>query len=122
MSTQELNEAIEKYVRPDSFPVGIMILRDGEPMPAGTERPSRDMGVKITICQAVAFARHSGWTIVMGGDDLSCPIAQVAFGYEDMPKFTAQERGMYMAFPLGRAPVVPDVLVVSGLLAFSPRP
>ncbi|MCL6453924.1 MAG: DUF169 domain-containing protein [Alicyclobacillus sp.] len=140
MDAKELASAIEQHVRPDTFPVGIRIVREEGELPARYKRPSRDFGERITICQAVGYARRYGWTIAMNGADLSCPIAQVAFGYQpaldyytegnlvcgmytgdpesarrteaDVPRLTAAESGYYVAFPLERAPFNPDVVVV----------
>lgn len=142
MNAEELQRAIQTYVRPDSFPVGIKIVRDGTSLPSKAKRPMQDLGIRITICQAVGFARHHGWTVAMGGEDLSCPIAKVAFGYEpdhpyysegnlvcgmytdspeaavkteqDVPKLAPGESGTYVAFPLDKAPFQPDVVVVYG--------
>jgi uncharacterized protein (DUF169 family) len=142
MNVQQLNEAIETYVRPGTFPVGIKIVKDPAALPAKAKRPKQDFGIEITICQAVGFSRRYGWTIAMNGEDLSCPIAQVAFGYEpeipfysegnlvcgmytetmeagaiseqDVPKLSQEESGYYVSFPLERAPFAPDVVVVYG--------
>lgn len=140
MNPQQLNEAIQMYIRPDTFPVGIKIVKNEKQLPIKGKRPKTDLGITITICQAVGFSRRYGWTIAMNGEDLSCPIAQVAFGYEeelpyysegnlvcgmytdnmdaavkteqDVPKLSAEESGYYVAFPLERAPFDPDVVVV----------
>lgn len=140
LDAKALDQAIQKHIRPDTFPVGIKIVRDAAQLPAKYKRPGRDFGERITICQAVAYARRYGWTVAMNGEDLSCPIAQVAFGYKpaldyytdgnlvcgmytedfasakkteaDVPKLTAAESGYYVAFPLERAPFNPDVVVV----------
>ena len=138
----ELNEAIQTYVRTETFPVGISIIREEAALPTKAKRPQQDLGYPITICQAVGFSRRYGWSIAMNGADLSCPIAQVAFGYEeqpafyteghlacgmytdsletgakseaDVPKFSAEESGYYVSYPLERAQVEPDVVVIYG--------
>ncbi|MCF8568458.1 DUF169 domain-containing protein [Alicyclobacillus tolerans] len=142
MDPMELNEAIGRYVRPDTFPVGVKIVRNHSELPDKCKHPKADLGVEITICQAVGFSRRYGWTIAMHGEDLSCPIAKVAFGYEpalpyytdgnlvcgmytgdfetavrteeDVPKLAPEDSGYYVSFPLDRAPFDPDVVVVYG--------
>ncbi|MGE7271280.1 DUF169 domain-containing protein [Brevibacillus panacihumi] len=142
MNVKELNQAIQTYVRTDSFPVGIKIVKAENDLPERTKRPMRDFGYQITICQAVGFSRRYGWSIAMNGSDLSCPIAQVAFGYEpqlpfytegnlacgmytdslaagavseqDVPKLSAEESGYYVSYPLDRATDEPDVVVIYG--------
>lgn len=142
MNVKDLNHAIQTYVRTDTFPVGIKIVKAEADLPEKTKRPMRDLGYPITICQAVSFSRRYGWSIAMNGSDLSCPIAQVAFGYEpvlpfyseghlacgmytdtleagqlseqDVPKFSQEESGYYVSYPLERALVDPDVVVIYG--------
>lgn len=142
MNAKELNQAIQSYVRTETFPVGVNIIKDEAALPVKAKRPQRDLGYQITICQAVSFSRRYGWSIAMNGADLSCPIAQVVFGYEeqpafytegnlacgmytdtleagvkselDVPKFSAEESGFYVSTPLERAEMDPDVVVIYG--------
>jgi len=142
MNAKELNQAIQSYVRTETFPVGVKIIKDEAALPVKAKRPQRDLGYQITICQAVSFSRRYGWSIAMNGADLSCPIAQVVFGYEeepafytegnlacgmytdtleagvkselDVPKFSAEESGYYVSTPLERAEMDPDVVVIYG--------
>jgi uncharacterized protein (DUF169 family) len=134
---QLLNKEIEKHVRPDTFPLGIRVLRPGEGIPAKAKRPARDLHVQLSICQAITMSRRYGWEIAMGGEDLSCPIAKAAFHFEEpldfytegnlahgmyaetlacaqlteaeVPKFTKKESGTIVVSPLSRASFEPDV-------------
>jgi uncharacterized protein (DUF169 family) len=142
MHPKDLYHAIQTYVRTDTFPVGIKLVKAESDLPEKAKRPMRDLGYSITICQAVGFSRRYGWSIAMNGSDLSCPIAQVAFGYEpqlpfytegnlacgmytdtleagqlseqDVPKLSQEESGYYVSYPLERATVEPDVVVIYG--------
>jgi uncharacterized protein (DUF169 family) len=82
MDAATLNAHLEKHLRVGTFPVGIRSLRPAEPVPKKAKRPVKDMGIKVAICQAVGFARRYGWTLALSGDDVSCPIAKAAFGFE----------------------------------------
>lgn len=98
MTAGELGELIERYVRPETFPLGLRVLAPGEDVPERARRPKADLGVQVSICQGVSMARRYGWTIAMAGEDLSCPIASVAFGFRAAPPFYAAGRlaeGMY---------------------------
>jgi len=75
-------QAMEKHIRPDTFPVAIRMMRKGEDLPPRTKRPLKDMDVRVAICQAIGMARRQGWAIAVGTEDLSCPLAQVAFGFQ----------------------------------------
>jgi uncharacterized protein (DUF169 family) len=135
-----LNDAIEKYVRPQTFPVGIRMLRPGEALPPKVRRPAADLGIKVAICQSFAIARRYGWALAIGRDDLSCPLAKTAFGFEavlpyyaegnlacgmyvetgeagarteaEVPKFALGEYERLVVAPLGRAAFDPQVVLV----------
>ncbi|WP_242343417.1 DUF169 domain-containing protein [Anaeromyxobacter terrae] len=91
MDAPTLAKHLEKHLRVATFPVGIRPLAPGEPMPAKARRPSKDLGAQVAICQCVALARRYGWTIAFSGEDLACPIAKAAFGFED--RIPYYERG-----------------------------
>jgi uncharacterized protein (DUF169 family) len=82
LSLEQATQAIERYLRPDTFPLAIAVIQDPSAIPEKARRPKRDMGVSLSVCQGVSIARRYGWTLAMDAADLSCPIAQVAFGYE----------------------------------------
>jgi len=97
-----VNEEIEKFVRPQTFPLGIRMAKPGEPLPEKVRRPAQDMGIKVAICQTFSIARRYGWALAVGRDDLSCPLAKTAFGFEQVLPYYAEGNlacGMYTATP-----------------------
>ncbi|MBI3798711.1 MAG: hypothetical protein HY268_17315, partial [Deltaproteobacteria bacterium] len=50
MDPKAIAEMIETYVRPATFPVGIKMLKPGEPLPAKTRTPA-DLGSRFATCQ-----------------------------------------------------------------------
>ncbi len=137
-----LEKAIQKYVRPDTFPLAIRIMKQGEDIPERVKRPKQDLQTTFIICQGITMSRRYGWALAMGGEDLSCPIAKIAFGFEEelayysqgnltdgmytktcelgqkteaaVPKFTKEEAGIVLVAPLTRTNFEPDVIVVYG--------
>ena len=98
MTPAELAKHLEQHLRVATFPVGIRPLAPGEPIPPKAKRPKQDLHVEVAICQAVSFARRYGWTLAFSGEDLACPIAKVAFGFEDRVDYYAKgslAEGMY---------------------------
>src|SRR5690242_3703540 len=83
MDAATLNGHLEKHLRVSTFPVGLRTLAPGEPVPAKAKRPLQHLGVKVAICQGIAFARRYGWTLAIGREDVSCPIARAVFGFEE---------------------------------------
>lgn len=141
MEGLEAAKTIERYIRPDTFPLGFRVLKDGEPVPDKARRPGA-MGFRVSICQGVSMARRYGWTVAMGGSDLSCPIAEVAFGFKpevpyyreghlasgmyvqdlalgarteaEVPKTPPSEAGTVLVAPLAKDAFDPEVVCVYG--------
>lgn len=100
MDAPTLAKHLEKHLRVATFPVGVRTLAPGEPLPAKAKRPSKDLGAQVAICQCVALARRYGWTLAFTGEELSCPIAKAAFGFEDRIPYYERgslAEGMYAA-------------------------
>jgi len=76
-----LDEALSRYVRPDTFPLAIRMLKPGEPLPDGVKVPSQSLGEQWIVCQSIGVARRYGWSIAVGKDDVICPLATIAFGF-----------------------------------------
>ena len=83
MDAATLNKQLETYLRVHTFPVGIKSLKAGEPLPEKARIPTKHLGVRMAICQAISVARRYGWTMAFSGNDLSCQIAKAAFGFEE---------------------------------------
>jgi uncharacterized protein (DUF169 family) len=140
MTPAQVNGEIENFVRPQTFPLGIRMMRPGEALPEKVRRPSADMGIKVAICQTFSIARRYGWALAVGRDDLSCPLAKTAFGFEEVlpyyaegnlacgmytataeagsrteaevPKFSFGEYERILIAPLGRAAFDPHVVLI----------
>jgi uncharacterized protein (DUF169 family) len=78
---RQLDEALARYVRPDSFPLAVRMLKSGEPIPEGVKVPSKNLGEQWIVCQSIGVARRYGWGIAVGKDDVICPLAAIAFGF-----------------------------------------
>ena len=76
-----LDEALARYVRPDTFPLAIRVLEPGETIPEGVKIPSKTMGEQWIVCQSIGVARRYGWAIAVGKEDVICPLAAIAFGF-----------------------------------------
>jgi uncharacterized protein (DUF169 family) len=138
----EITKALERYLRPACFPVGIKLQKPGEAPPPRVKRPRADLGIQVALCQAIAYARRYGWTLAVTEADLNCPLALTAFGFkpelsyysdgcacagmytetEDagarteaaVPKFSFRDYGCFVAGPLARLEFEPDVVVQYG--------
>ncbi|MCI0586565.1 MAG: DUF169 domain-containing protein [Planctomycetes bacterium] len=93
-------EALERHVRPATFPLAVRMIPQGEPVPEGARRPQRDLGIQTATCQAIGIARRYGWTLAVGREDIPCPLTRVALGFDPpVPAYTEGHlcEGMYTA-------------------------
>lgn len=81
MGLQEISKAIEKYIRPQTFPVAVRLISSGEEIPEKARRPKRDLGVTMPLCQGVSLARRYGWLLAMGQEDMYCPLGSLTLGF-----------------------------------------
>ena len=78
---KKLDEAIAQFVRPDTFPLAIRMLKPGEELPPEVKVPSSSFGEQWIVCQSIGVARRYGWAIAVGRQDVICPLAAIAFGF-----------------------------------------
>ncbi len=139
---KRLDEALARYLRPETFPLAIRMVRHGEPVPEKSRRPFRDLKVQITTCMGYTMARRYGWAMAMSHEDISCPLSKVVYGFEEevgyfkegctcegmytatkeagarteaaIAKFSWKEYETILCAPLQRADFEPQVVVVYG--------
>lgn len=138
---KEINNALNFYIKPQTFPVAIRMCAGAEGVPARARLPRRDLGTPVPLCQGIAMARRYGWTVAIGREDQGCPHAHYVLGfirgqsYEDgssgeklglgEKEYLAQlagnvsrlEYGKYfcmLAAPLDKATFEPHIILVYG--------
>ena len=137
-----LNEALNQYIHPETFPLAIKMAKKGEPLPEKIKRPVKDLEVEVATCQGFSLVRRYGWSLAIFGEDISCPLTKVAFGFEkevkyftdglacegmytvsqetgkktesEVPKFGYKEYESIWMAPVGRANFTPDVICLYG--------
>jgi uncharacterized protein (DUF169 family) len=78
---KKLDDALTRYVRPDTFPLAIRMIRKGEEIPKDVRVPSKSLNENWIVCQSIGVARRYGWGLAVGRDDVICPLAAIAFGF-----------------------------------------
>src|SRR5205814_8997681 len=76
---------LQLYVRPQTFPVAIRMLRPGEDIPDRARRPARDFKKLSMNCQVIDMARRYGWMIALTRDDSICSLGIAALGLRKPP-------------------------------------
>ncbi len=73
---------LQTYIRPQTFPVAIRMLRPGEEIPERARRPARDFKKLSMNCQVIDMARRYGWTLALTRDDSICSLGIAALGFD----------------------------------------
>jgi len=76
-------EALNRLIRPLTFPIAVKLVKSVDEFPERTRRPSRDMGFKTNLCVGMTMTRKYGWTVGMTADDNACPIAAYTYGWSE---------------------------------------
>ena len=131
---------LSTYIRPQTFPVAIRMLRPGEEIPDKARRPARDFKKLSMNCQVIDMARRYGWTLALTREDSICSLGIAALGFDKPTHLHASGtlcEGMYtetkeagqrseaavdrfrpgefhalLVAPLDRATFEPDVVVI----------
>ena len=139
---KEVEQTLNTYIRPLTFPVAIKMLKSEEEIPEKTRRPFQQLKKKVAICQGIGMARKLGWAVAMGKEDMQCALGAAPFGFFKnidffdegnlaAGMFTASkevgkkeedlidrfEHGLYshiMVAPLSRTAFEPDLLMLYG--------
>ena len=78
---KEIEQALNNYIRPLTFPLAIKMLKSEDEIPEKTRRPFQQMKKKIAICQGIGMARKLGWAVAMGKEDMQCALGAAPFGF-----------------------------------------
>jgi uncharacterized protein (DUF169 family) len=101
VSLSKIDETMTRYIRPQTYPVAVKMLKSEEAIPKDAQRPLKDFGHPFTLCQALALCRTDELTIVLDRDSQSCPIALVGLGFVRPDEYLS---GKHMAVPINMSP------------------
>jgi uncharacterized protein (DUF169 family) len=142
MDIQTYADKISQMIRPQSYPLGVKIIKEENSLPQGFMRPLK-YGIQISLCQWTTLARRWGRFAGVLAEDINCSPCLAALGLKklddrndlatyflDMGYFDTIElaqrvteqldpipagkiKGIAM-FPLDKTPVDPDLVVIYG--------
>jgi uncharacterized protein (DUF169 family) len=140
ITPQALDQALTEYTRLPTFPLAVSWVDRADDCPPRLKRPRKDLAIGVAVCQTFALARRYGWGLAVGREDLACPLAGVAFGFERalpyydegnlcvemytadlaagarseaaIPRFPLRPEGLLCISPLAKATFTPQVVVV----------
>ena len=100
VSLERIDEAISTYVKSQTYPLAIKMLRSEDEIPQGAKRPLRDFEVPFSLCQALALGRREGLSIVLDKDSQSCPIVLAGLGFVRPEEYLS---GKYILAPINQS-------------------
>ena len=84
---REYGEELEQRLRLKTFPLAVKMLeREGE-IPDGAQRPLRDFGHHLDLCQGYQISRRDGTTVAMLKEDNWCFEPVVGYGLGEPPEY-----------------------------------
>lgn len=83
MDYKSFSEEITRMIRPQSFPIGMKLLKDEDSLPEEAVRPAK-YGIKISLCQWTTMARRWGRILGTVADDINCTPCLAALGLNRM--------------------------------------
>lgn len=142
MDYKAYSETLMKLIMPQSFPLGVKILKKGDTIPDKVVRPGK-FGIQIAMCQWTTLARRWGWNVCAMAEDINCTPCLAGFGFRklqdkadlirffmEMGYFDSQEvasklvEGLellepgqvsgILSFPLENSLLDPDLIVIYG--------
>ena len=81
MELKQVNETLNLYVRPQTFPLAFKLCQSESDLPERVRIPKRDLGYPVTLCQAYGIARRFRWVVAVGKDDQCCSGGASTMGF-----------------------------------------
>ena len=95
--TNDICTEISRFLGLRSRPIAVRMLRSEEEIPEGAERPARDLGHRLSLCQAFSRARRQGITTAMLLEVHWCAEPVIGYGYGEPPEFFLSGGNRYPA-------------------------
>ena len=73
---QCIGKEIEKYLRPQTYPIAIKLIKKEDEIPEGCKRPNSNMKIQTFLCQNFSMVRRYGWTMAVMEEDCVCKVAR----------------------------------------------
>lgn len=80
-------EELEMRLRLKTFPLALKLLENEGDIPDGAQRPLRDFGHHLSLCQAFQISRREGTTLAMLKEDNWCPEPVIGYGLGEPPGY-----------------------------------
>jgi len=83
----DYGEEIERRVRLKTLPLAVKLLKDRNDIPNEAQRPQRDLGHRLLLCQGFQLSRREGITVAMLREDMWCHEPVIGYGLQEAPNY-----------------------------------
>jgi len=80
-------EELERRLHLKTFPLAVKLIEKEEDIPEEAQRPVRDWGYHVPLCQAYATSRREGTLIATLKEDMLCFEPVVGYGMAEPPQY-----------------------------------
>jgi uncharacterized protein (DUF169 family) len=91
----DINTILEKFLRPETFPLAIRLIKDEEEIPEKAIRPLRDFKCRLCVCQGFSYSKKTGKTVAYSFEDNYCIEGAVALGWVEKPPYMKDGSALY---------------------------
>jgi uncharacterized protein (DUF169 family) len=88
-------DELERQLRLKTFPLALKLLESEDDIPEGAQRPLRDFGHHLSLCQALQISRRDGIAIAMLKEDHWCPEPVIGYGLGAPPQYFMEGHNRY---------------------------
>jgi uncharacterized protein (DUF169 family) len=88
-------DELEKQLRLKTFPLALKLLEKEDDIPDGAQRPLKDFGHHLSLCQAFQISRRDGMALAMLKEDNWCPEPVIGYGLGEPPKYFLEGHNRY---------------------------
>ena len=96
---REYGEELERRVRLKTHPLALKLLEKESDIPEGAQRPLRDFGYHLSLCQSFQLSRRDGIVVAMLAQDMWCFEPVVGYGLMEPPEYFLQGHNRYTPYP-----------------------
>ena len=121
MDLKQVNETLNLYVRPQTFPLALKLCQSESELPERVRIPKRDLGYQVTLCQGYGIARRFRWVMAVGKDDQCCSGGASTMGFtaerpgaESMKRLESGKYSHLLIAPIEITDFEPDLIVLYG--------
>jgi len=91
----DYGEELERRLRLKTFSLALKLLEKEGDIPEGAQRPMRDFGYHLDLCQSYQLSRREGMAVAILAQDMWCFEPVVGYGLMEPPDFFLEGHNRY---------------------------